>query len=47
MKKSNSELVKDALQGDQNAFGELVKRYQTVVYGYAYHLLSRRLRNMT
>ncbi|MBM3240322.1 sigma-70 family RNA polymerase sigma factor [Candidatus Poribacteria bacterium] len=40
MKKSDSELVKDALQGDQNAFGELVKRYQTVVYGYAYHLLN-------
>ncbi|MFQ6039406.1 MAG: sigma-70 family RNA polymerase sigma factor, partial [Candidatus Poribacteria bacterium] len=40
MKKNDAELVKDVLQGDQTAFGELVKRYQAAVYGYAYHLLS-------
>ena len=40
MKKSDAELVKYALQGDQAAFGELVKRYQAIVYGYAYHLLG-------
>jgi RNA polymerase sigma-70 factor (ECF subfamily) len=40
MKKSDTELVKYALQGDQTAFGELVKRYQSAVYGYAYHLLG-------
>jgi RNA polymerase sigma-70 factor (ECF subfamily) len=40
MKKSDAELVKDTLNGNQNAFGELIKRYQAAVYGYAYHLLG-------
>jgi len=40
MKQSDAELVKDALQGRQSAFGELVKRYQAMAYGCAYALLG-------
>ena len=40
MKHCDAKLVKDSLQGNQAAFGELVKRYQSAVYGNAYHLLG-------
>ncbi|MFQ6043059.1 MAG: sigma-70 family RNA polymerase sigma factor [Candidatus Poribacteria bacterium] len=40
MKANDEELVNLCLSGDKNAFGELVMRYQGVVYGLAYHLVG-------
>lgn len=40
MEANDEELVNLCLSGDKNAFGELVTRYQGVVYGLAYHLVG-------
>ena len=40
MEANDEELVNLCLSGDKNAFGELVMRYQGVVYGLAYHLVG-------
>ena len=36
----DTELIRRARAGDKNAFGSLVERYQSAVYGYAYHKLG-------
>jgi len=37
---NDEELVNLCLSGDKNAFGELVMRYQGVVYSLAYRLIG-------
>ena len=37
-KREDSELVKRALDGDSDSYGELAERYRGAVYGLAYHL---------
>ncbi|MFQ6044624.1 MAG: RNA polymerase sigma factor, partial [Candidatus Poribacteria bacterium] len=40
MNTQDTELVLRALQGDKKAFGELVDKYQGVVYGLCFHLVG-------
>jgi RNA polymerase sigma factor (sigma-70 family) len=40
MQVSDGELVNRCLEGDKDAFGELIMRYQGVVRGLAYHLVG-------
>jgi RNA polymerase sigma-70 factor (ECF subfamily) len=40
MKMQDTELVIQALQGDKEAFGKLVDRYQGAVYGLCFHLVG-------
>ena len=40
MKKTDAQLVKEALEGSMAAFGVLVRRYQGSVYGLAYHIVQ-------
>jgi RNA polymerase sigma-70 factor (ECF subfamily) len=40
MPQSDVELVQKALAGDLDAFGELVNKYQSAVYGLAFHLVG-------
>ncbi len=42
MRHDDAELVRQTLAGDGDAFGELVKRYQGLVCGLAYHLVGNR-----
>lgn len=42
MAKTDSELVAETLRGDPEAFEEIVRRYQTKVFGIIYHYLGRR-----
>ena len=37
---TDEELVQEVLQGHRESFGELVRRYQGMVFGLAYHLLG-------
>lgn len=39
MKISDSDLIRQVLEGNIDAFGTLVERYQNVVYGFAFHLV--------
>jgi len=38
--KNDAEWIRQAQAGDQKAFGEIVRRYQGLVYGWAFHLLG-------
>ena len=38
MKRTDAKLVKEVLEGDVASFSHLVRKYQGVVYGLAYHL---------
>ena len=40
MPQSDVKLVQKALAGDLNAFGQLVNKYQSAVYGLAFHLVG-------
>jgi RNA polymerase sigma-70 factor (ECF subfamily) len=40
MERSDKELVKECLDGNQRAFGSLVDRYQKVVFNVAYRMLN-------
>lgn len=40
MELTDRELVAMACKGDADAFGELVKRYASAVYGVAYHKIG-------
>lgn len=42
MAESDAELVRAALNGDREAFEEIVSRYQNLVFNIAYHYLGRR-----
>lgn len=35
MELSDAELVRESLAGDKNAFGELVRKYETTIFGFA------------
>jgi RNA polymerase sigma-70 factor (ECF subfamily) len=41
MPKTDPELVAATLAGDQDAFGEIVRRYQRLVFNAVYHYLGR------
>jgi RNA polymerase sigma-70 factor (ECF subfamily) len=40
VKRQDKELVRRALHGDKDAFGELVRKYQSAVYGLCFHLVG-------
>ena len=40
MRSSDHAIVKRCLEGDVDAFGLLVDRYQNAVYGLCYHMLG-------
>jgi len=42
MKKSDSELIADILEGEQSAYEELVRRYQSFVFNVVYHYFAKR-----
>jgi RNA polymerase sigma-70 factor (ECF subfamily) len=40
MKESDDLLIKLCLEGDKDAFGLLVKKYQNAVYSLCYHIIG-------
>jgi RNA polymerase sigma-70 factor (ECF subfamily) len=40
MKQTDNQLVKQVLEGNIDSFGDLVRKYQGVVYGLAYHIVK-------
>ena len=40
MKETDDQLVRQVLEGNIDSFGALVRKYQGIVYGLAYHIVQ-------